>query len=451
MEVASYPDEIAYLRAPSSQADATDGEPASGRDDFEAGVDYGISLLEPGRVLMPRRIESKEEKLPESTTSSSSSISSLPFNPMDRVPQADDVIKKSPSKHSRSDTNSDEDKLNEKPLSLKSLHDALPPAKLASGQSVGPDLYQEETMDARGEVASTATSDDEFFSAESDLEVDFVKAPSKRVKELPPGFCCNMKDLPENLKQNPAYFSCGTKPAPTVDDTDDVAKPPKRQSLSRPAELALFETPRSLLRESEISDNNRKSKNKKRNNASSGQFPDQASSIYSDVHGFSSSRKDSIKYDVVDEHQPNPVKSGLAYADVDARSSRKTAFETADDLSSEVLFKKTSIDKTQELLSCYGFILTTAKFESNPSWLPKLVTVQNGIHPSVIIDSESRFKSRLKRRSSLDLFRTAQLEDCTSVILHVKVTDVTDFFTFEVWFCRTCNFVIYLFFEPADL
>ena len=71
-----------------------------------------------------------------------------------------------------------------------------------------------------------------------------------------------------------------------------------------------------------------------------------------------------------------------------------------------------------EITSCYGYLLSTAKFKDS-NWLSDFDIVQDGVHPSAVIEKPGE-KSNQKRATD-DIFKRNPGENCTNVVLHIKV------------------------------
>ena len=74
-----------------------------------------------------------------------------------------------------------------------------------------------------------------------------------------------------------------------------------------------------------------------------------------------------------------------------------------------------------ELTTCYSHLLASAKTKKT-DWLSDFEIVEEGVHPFVVVEKAGGKHSKLQRRSSFDVFRSAAGEQCTSVVLHVKVS-----------------------------
>lgn len=460
-EAASYPNDVGYVREqtskPISETNATDGDPRSvySEDTFEAAVGFGVSLLENEKVLIKQSSSGSSKVSPISSTPSSSPTLTSAITRFKVSSRR--VVLKSPEKRLSDQSVSKEEKLFEKTPSLPSLSDVRLPTE--GGQSVASDLYQSVEADLKS-LVSSPTSDDEYFSAESDFEAEYTKGCTHSSPDMVvPGVCCNMKKLPPGVNLDLSKFNCHNLPAvgANIGKTDSSMNP-----LHRPADLALFETPRSVVRKldssvgghledttyTELLDGKRnnlptytKSLDDKPNDdrTTYAQLPGgkrnddptyaQASDLkhYDDIkssdlqqYGHKTNEGlpglKSLLYSPVEK--PIKSKTDVIYPDIHAQESLKNLSNPS---SLRLITKIGSNEKSQELASCYSYILATAKLENDSDWLPKLKTIQKGLHPSVIVDNQSKVRPKLNRRSSLELFRNAQIEDCTSVILHVQV------------------------------
>jgi len=71
-----------------------------------------------------------------------------------------------------------------------------------------------------------------------------------------------------------------------------------------------------------------------------------------------------------------------------------------------------------EITSCYGCLLASAKFKDS-DWLSDFDVIEDGVHPSVVIEKPDQKSNR--KRVTDDIFRRNPGENCTNVILHIKV------------------------------
>ena len=72
-----------------------------------------------------------------------------------------------------------------------------------------------------------------------------------------------------------------------------------------------------------------------------------------------------------------------------------------------------------EITSYYSYILATTKFKDS-DWLSDFEVIEDGVHPSVVVEKENRERSQ--KRTDEEVFSKLPGENCTKVILHIKVS-----------------------------
>ena len=105
-----------------------------------------------------------------------------------------------------------------------------------------------------------------------------------------------------------------------------------------------------------------------------------------------------------------------------------------------VRFSSLNLADVSEISTCYSYILPTAKLKS-PDWLSEMEVVNEGVHPSVVIERPEILGNKISRRSSVDILRSAMTDECTSIVLHIKVRRNKVNFHEIAFYCATCVLV----------